>query len=121
LFDKQNKKKKKPTEIKGNKVNCPKLMARCDTLDQGTNVFMQWLNSQDKDYSSSNYNNPITLEEFVSNKYSILYDSNIGHDIIVETYEGVPRCRYRNTDDCGHVGFTICLEQKYDTDGTIID
>jgi hypothetical protein len=24
------------------------------------------------------------------------------------------RCRYCNADDCGHVGFTICLEQKYD-------
>ena len=119
MFDKQDN-KKKPPETKGNKVNYPKLMTYCDTLDQGTNAFMQWLNSQDKN-STATYNNPIILKEFVNNKYSILYDNNLAHDIIVERHDGVPRCRTCNADDCGHVGFTICLEQKYDTDGTIID
>jgi hypothetical protein len=95
-------------------------MTECNTLDQGTNAFMQWLNSQDKN-STITYNNPIIVKEFVNNKYSILYDSNLGHDVIVETYDGVPRCKNCNADDCGHVGFTICLEQKYDNDGTIID
>ena len=67
------------------------------------------------------YNDPIILKEFVNNKYTVLYDTNLGHDVIVETHDGVPRCKSCNADDCGHVGFTICVEQKYDNDGTIFD
>jgi hypothetical protein len=102
----------------------PRLMTRCDTLDQGTNAFMQWLSccSQDKQSYANTSNNPIIiLKEFVSNKYSILYDNNIGKEVIVKTYNGVPRCNTCNVDDCGHVGFTICLEQKYDNEGTVFD
>ena len=65
--------------------------------------------------------NPITLKEFVNNKYTVLYDSTLGHDIIVETHDGVPWCKSCNTDDCGHVGFTVCLEQKYDNEGSVFD
>lgn len=79
---------------------------------------MQWLGSEDKTSAS---NNPITLRQYVPNKCTILYDNTISHDVIVETYEGVPFCKSCNTDDCGHVGFTILLEQKYENDGTILD
>ena len=123
-----NKQSNKAKRITTNN-NTQRLMTRCDTLDQGTNAFMQWLScSQDKQSSSANTtiggssNNPIIiLKEFVSNKYSILYDNNIGKEVIVETYNGVPRCNTCNVDDCGHVGFTICLEQKYDNEGTVFD
>ena len=64
---------------------------------------------------------PIILNEFINNKYSVLYDINLGHYVIVETHDGVPRCRTCNADDCGHVGFAICLKQKYDNDGNIFD
>jgi hypothetical protein len=79
---------------------------------------MQWLASDDKVSSSKN---PIILKQFADNKYTILYDSTLGRDIVVETHEGVPYCKSCDTDDCGHVGFTILLEQKYENDGTILD
>jgi hypothetical protein len=60
-----------------------------DTLDQGTEAFMQWLNSEDKQST----NNPIILKEFVNNKRTILYDNTLSHDVIVETYKGVPKCQ----------------------------
>jgi hypothetical protein len=118
LFDKQDN-KKQAINTKRNKVSYPELMTHCDTLDQGTNAFIQWLSSKDK--KSATTNNPIILKEFVNNKYSILYDINLGHYVIVVTHDGVPRCRTCNADDCGHVGFAICLDQKYDNDGTIFD
>ena len=108
MFDKQDN-KKQIINTKRNKVSSPKLMKHYDTLEQGTNAFIQWLSSEDK--KSATTNNPIILKEFVNNKYSILYDANLGHDVIVETHDGVPRCTSCNADDCGHVGFTILLEQ----------
>jgi hypothetical protein len=66
-------------------------MKHCDTLDQGTNAFMQWLNSEDK--KSATAYNPIILKEFVNNKRTILYDNTLSHDVIVETYKGVPKCQ----------------------------
>jgi hypothetical protein len=113
LFNNKNKKIAKT----GNK-GISKLTVHFDTLDQGTEAFMQWLGSDDKLSAS---NNPIILKEYVRNKYTILCDNTIGHDVIVETYEGVPFCKTCNTDDCGHVGFTILLEQKYENDGSILD
>jgi hypothetical protein len=130
LFDKEDSNKQLKRANSGtaatNNNTLPRSMTRCDTLDQGTNAFMQWLScSQDKQSSSATSmtsNSPIIiLKEFVSNKYSILYDNNIGKEVIVETYNGVPRCNTCDVDDCGHVGFTICLEQKYDNEGTVFD
>jgi hypothetical protein len=117
LPDKPTNEKQK-TNTKGKMDKPSKLMEHCDTLDQGTNAFMQWLNSEDK---KSTKNNPIVVKEFVNNKYSVLYDNNIDQDVIVETKEGVPRCTSCETDDCGHVAFTICLEEKYDNEGTVFD
>lgn len=110
---------KQATNTKGKKDKSSKLMKHCDTLDQGTNAFIQWLNSEDK--KSSTVYNPITLKEFVNNKYTVLYDNTLGHDIIVETHDGIPWCKSCSTDDCGHVGFTVCLEQKYDNEGSVFD
>lgn len=95
-----------------------KLALPCDTLDQGTEAFMQWLSSDDKMSASSN---PIILKQFVQSKYTVLYDNTLSHDVIVETNDGVPFCKSCNTDDCGHVGFTILLEQKFENDGSVLD
>ncbi|HKG40779.1 MAG TPA: hypothetical protein VKA98_01450, partial [Nitrososphaeraceae archaeon] len=46
----------------------PKLILHCNSLDEGTTAFMQWLSSEDK----LSTNNPIILKEFVNNKYAIL-------------------------------------------------
>ena len=126
MFDKKDSNNKQSNKAKRETAtsNIQRLMTRCDTLDQGTNAFMQWLSccSQDKQSYANTSNNPIIiLKEFVSNKYSILYDNNIGKEVIVETYNGIPRCNLCSVDDCGHVGFTICLEQKYDNEGTVFD
>jgi hypothetical protein len=98
--------------------NMPKLAAHLDTLDQGTEAFMQWLRSEDK---MSNTSNPIILKEFVHTKYSVLYDNTVGYNVVVETHDGVPFCKSCNVDDCGHVAFAILLEQKYETEGSVIE
>jgi hypothetical protein len=95
-----------------------KLIAHFNTLDQGTAAFMHWLRSEDK---MSTATNPIILKEFAHTRYSLLYDNIAGRDIRVETQNGVPKCTSCNTNDCGHVGFTILLEQKYENDGIILD
>jgi hypothetical protein len=103
---------------KRGKKGIPKLVTHFDTLDQGTAAFMQWLGSEDKMSTTAN---PIILKDFVHTRYSLLYDNVAGRDIKVETQNGVPKCTSCNTDDCGHVGFVILLEQKYENDGTIFD
>jgi hypothetical protein len=100
------------------KQGIPKLVTHFDTLDQGTAAFMQWLGSEDKTSTASN---PIILKDFVHTRYCTLRDTIAGCDIKVETQNGVPKCTSCNTDDCGHVGFAILLEQKYENDGTIFD
>ena len=96
----------------------PKLTLHFDTLDQGSEAFMQWLGSDDK---MSTAKNPLTLREFAENKWTILYDNTLGHDVLIETRDGVPFCKACNSDDCGHVGFTILLQRKYENDGYIFD
>jgi hypothetical protein len=95
-----------------------KLALHCDTLDQGTEAFMQWLSSDDKMSASSN---PIILKQFVHSKYTVLYDNTLNHEVMVETHDGVPFCKSCNTADCGHVGFTILLEQKFENFGSVLD
>jgi len=82
------------------------------TLDSGTIAFMQWLDSENKQYKP-NYpvDVPIILRKFIKDKRIILYDTNLESEIDVEIIEGVPFCRFCNLDDCSHVGFTISLEQ----------
>jgi hypothetical protein len=92
------------------------ILPHLGTLDQGTEAFMQWLKSKDKQST----NNPIILKEFVNNKPIVLYDKTLNYDVIVETYQGVPKCQSCRADDCEHKGFTI-LEQKYDSQGSILD
>jgi hypothetical protein len=92
-----------------------KLILPCKSLDQGTTAFMRWLSSEDKESK----NIPINLKEFVNNKYAILYDNSLADDVIVQTHDGIPQCKSCHTDDCAHVGFTICLEQKSDHGGIL--
>ena len=103
---------------KTGKKGISKLALHFDTLEHGTEAFMQWLCSDDKMSASRN---PIILKQFVDNKYTLLYDDTLGQDVIIETRNGVPFCKTCNTDDCGHVGFTILLEQKFENDGSVLD
>jgi hypothetical protein len=95
---------------------------KSNTLDEGTTAFMQWLNSKEK--SSSNNNNLVTLKHFAKGKYVVLVDSvsgNISREIIVEIKGGVPVCGYCKSEDCAHVGFTICVQQLYENRGIAND
>ena len=82
---------------------------RCETTDDGTQAFMQWMNSADKKSLSSG--NPIVLMKFINDKQTILYDTTLSAEIDVELVNGIPFCNYCKSDDCVHVGFTICVEQ----------
>jgi hypothetical protein len=95
---------------------------KSNTLDEGTTAFMQWLNSKEK--SSSNNNNSVTLKHFAKGKYVVLVDSmsgNISREIMVEIKGGVPVCGYCKSEDCAHVGFTICVQQLYENPGIAND
>jgi len=81
----------------------------CETLDDGTEAFMQWMNSADKKSLSSG--NPIVLVKFINDKQTILYDTTLSAEIDVELTKGIPYCNHCKTDDCAHVGFTILVEQ----------
>jgi hypothetical protein len=98
--------------------NIPKLELHFDALDKGTQAFMHWLGSDNKTSISKN---PIILKQFESNKHAVQYDNTLGKDVVVETHQGVPFCKTYDTDDCGHVGFTILLDQKYENDGSVSD
>jgi hypothetical protein len=83
---------------------------RSNTLDEGTIAFIHWLNSTHK---KSTTENPFVVKEFQNDKCTVLWDSSVQLEVHVDTKDGVPLCKYCNTDDCAHVGFTICLEQLH--------
>jgi hypothetical protein len=85
-------------------------LIKCNTLDEGTLAFIHWLNSNHK---SSTIENPIIVKHFENYKHTTLWDNSILREVDVETKDGVPFCKYCKTDDCAHVGFTICLEQLH--------
>jgi hypothetical protein len=80
-----------------------------ETIEDGTEAFMQWMSSSDKKSLSSG--NPIVLIKFINDVSTILYDTTLSNNIEVKLTGGVPYCKHCKSDDCAHVGFTICLEQ----------
>jgi hypothetical protein len=81
----------------------------CATIDDGTEAFMQWMASPDKKSVTSE--NPIVLKKFVNDVHTVLYDISLSREIDVKLTGGIPFCNYCKSDECAHVGFTICLEQ----------
>ena len=81
----------------------------CETIDDGTEAFMQWMGSPDKKSFTSD--NPIVLIKFVNDVHTVLYDTSLSKEIDVKLTGGIPYCNYCKSDECAHVGFTICLEQ----------
>ena len=86
-----------------------KYQDKLDTIEDGTEAFMQWMNSSDKE--SLNSDNPIVLVKFVNDRHTVLYDTTLAKKVEVKLTGGVPYCKSCESDDCAHVGFTICLEQ----------
>lgn len=79
-----------------------------ETIEDGTEAFMKWMGSSDKKSLSSD--NPIVLIKFINDVSTILYDTTLSNNIEVKLTGGVPYCKHCKSDDCAHVGFTICLE-----------
>jgi hypothetical protein len=86
------------------------------TLDLGTMEFMKWLMAE----NSSSRDCLIIVKDFFENKYVILYDKCISQSVIVGYRESMPWCMTCDTDDCGHVGFAICLKQHCDRNDQLI-
>lgn len=83
--------------------------AKYETIEDGTEAFMKWMGSSDKKSLISG--NPIVLIKFINDVSTILYDTTLSNNIEVKLTGGVPYCKHCKSDDCAHVGFTICLEQ----------
>jgi hypothetical protein len=95
---------KDPPDAKNDRV-------KCETLEDGTEAFMKWMNSTDKKSLSSA--NPIVLIKFINDKHTIVYDTIMSQEVDVELTDGIPFCNFCKSDDCAHVGFAICIEQLY--------
>jgi hypothetical protein len=84
-------------------------LTRFDTIEDGTEAFMQWMGSADK--KSLTCDNPIVLTRFINDVHAVLYDTSLSKEIEVRLASGIPYCSYCKSDDCAHIGFTICVEQ----------
>ncbi|SRR5918912_4434657 len=100
MFDNNNNKKDNDKEIQ----------VRENTLDEGINTFGEWLFSKD---NSITWDNRLVLKQFVTGSHVVLQDnsSEIGIDVVVDIKDGIPNCRNCSSNDCAHVGFTICVMQ----------
>ena len=86
-----------------------KQLNKCETIEDGTEAFMQWMGSSDK--KSLKSDNPIVLIKFINDVHTVLYDTSVSKEVEVKLSSGIPYCNYCKSDDCAHVGFTICIEQ----------
>lgn len=59
-----------------------------ETIEDGTEAFMQWMGSSDKKSLSSG--NPIVLIKFINDVSTILYDTTLSNNIEVKLTGGVP-------------------------------
>lgn len=79
-------------------------------LDIGTMAFMKWLSSTEENKSADS---PITVKYILKDKYIMFYDRDLRKDVPVVFRDCIPWCKNCEADDCGHVGFAICLKQYY--------
>ncbi len=77
--------------------------------------FMRWLSALEEEDPK---NNPCIIKEIVKDKYIIFYDEHLKKDIIVIFKDCVPWCINCEVDDCGHIGFAVCLRQYYIRSGS---
>jgi hypothetical protein len=96
--------------------NYKKNQIRSNSLDEGIQTFGQWLYSKD---NNQRWDNKFVLKQFVKCSHLVLQDntSDIGIDVVVDIEDGIPICRNCHSDDCAHVGFTICVKQMNNPNG----
>jgi hypothetical protein len=85
-------------------------------LDLGTMTFMKWLSATE---NNKPMETPIIVKHILKDKYMVLYDVELLKDVTVVFRDCIPWCKNCETDDCGHVGFAICLKQYYTRYGSI--
>jgi hypothetical protein len=92
---------------------------KCESLDEGTFAFLNWMNC--KSFIGESYDNspPLILKYINFPQVTVvkLFDSYLGREIFVDIIDCVPLCKNCITDDCSHVGFTICLLQLIEREG----
>ncbi len=79
-------------------------------LDVGTMAFMKWLSSTEDDKSADT---SIIVKHVLKDKLIIFYDRDLAKDVTVVFRDCIPWCKNCEADDCGHVGFAICLKLYY--------
>ena len=84
-------------------------------LDFGVMDFMKWMAALEEGDTN---NNPCIIKEIVADKHIIFYDKHLMKDILVVFKDCVPWCNNCKVDDCGHIGFAICLRQYYIRSGS---
>ena len=82
-------------------------MVRNNDVEEGMTAFALWLNVEDKHSLAI----PIIMKDFTEGKKVVLQDNILKREIIVDIVEGVPFCNECRSNDCTHVGFTICAEE----------
>ena len=82
-------------------------MIRNNSVEEGMTAFALWLNVEDKHSLAI----PIIMKDFTEGKKVVLQDNTLKREIIVDIVEGVPFCNECRSNDCTHVGFTICAEE----------
>ena len=78
-----------------------------NNLDEGVLTFGLWLNAEDKKSPEI----PVIMKEYAEGKRVILRDNILQKDLTVTIVEGIPFCNECRSNDCAHVGFTICAIQ----------
>ncbi len=79
-------------------------------LDIGTIAFMKWLTSTEDNKSADT---SIIVKSILKDKFIVFYDEDLSKDVTVVFKDCIPWCKFCDADDCGHVGFAICLKQYY--------
>ncbi len=94
---------------------------KCESLDEGTFAFLKWMNCKSFIAAEDNYTqNPPLILKHINFPYVTqvkLFDRCLNSEILVDIVDGVPLCKRCITDDCSHIGFTICLKQLIDREG----
>ena len=89
----------------------PRMILRNNDVDDGVIAFGMWLNVEVNNEDESKL--PVIVKKFVPDEMAILFDNTLKKDVSVIFTEGIPSCREcGDLQDCAHVGFAICLEQR---------
>lgn len=92
---------------------------KCESLDEGTFAFLNWMNCESYNKEDFEINPPLILEHIDLPNPSLVkfYDRYLGIIVLVDIIDSIPRCKKCRSDDCSHVGFTICLLQLIEREG----